>query len=86
MNLAKRSGIPYEIPTTPQAITCILAEYFRSKTRLFSDNPLTYTRCQEKVQGYHLVVGGFAPAGLDVDYHYRIYDYDDVGVAALRKF
>ena len=42
------------------------------------------TRCQENIQGYQVVVGGFAPAGLYVSY-YR-YDYDLLGVAALRKF
>lgn len=84
MNLAKKSGVPYEIPTTPQTIACILAEYSRSQTRLFNDDPWTYTRCQEKVQGYHVLVGGFALAGLCVFNNY--YAYDDIGVAALRKF
>jgi hypothetical protein len=82
--LAETSQVPYEIPTTLQAITCILAEYFRSKTRLFSDVPLIYIRCQEKVKCLHVVVGHFAPAGLNVDIN--IYDIDCVGVAALRKF
>jgi hypothetical protein len=31
-----------------------------------------------------VVVGGFAPAGLGVSVN--DYDYDDIGVAALRKF
>lgn len=84
-NLAKKSGVPYEIPTTPQTIACILAEYSRSQTRLFSDDPVTYTRCQEKVQGDQVVVGGFAPAGLVVDYS-SDYDRVNFGVAALRKF
>jgi hypothetical protein len=86
--LAKTTGVPYQVPTTLEAATCILAEYSRSKNRLFSDSPWTYTRCQENVQGYQIVVGGFAPAGLDVhdDAHNDNYGYDDIGVAALRKF
>ena len=65
--LAETTGVPYQVPTTLEAATCILAEYSRSENRLFSDSPWTYTRCQENVQGYQTVVGGFAPAGLCVD-------------------
>ena len=79
--LAKTALVPYEVPTTLEAATCILAEYSRSKKRLFSDS---YIRCQEKVQGDQVCVGGFAPAGLYV--RNRNYDFDDIGVAALRKF
>ena len=84
---AEKSQIAYEMPKTLEAITCIFAEYVQSgdkKTRLFSDKPWTYTRCQEKVQSDDMVVGGFALSGLDVDDNY--YDHDDYGVAALRKF
>lgn len=82
--LAETTGVPYEIPTTLEAATCILAEYSRSKNRLFSDRPWTYTRCQENVQVYQTVVGGFAPGGLSVCYNFC--DLADFGVAALRKF
>ena len=81
--LAKTTGVPYQVPTTLEAATCILAEYSRSENRLFNDSPLTYTRCQENVQGWQMVVGGFAPAGLAVYYYF---DCDFFGVAALRKF
>ena len=83
--LAKTTGVPYQVPTTLEAATCILAEYSRSENRLFSDSPWTYTRCKENVQGYQVVVGGFAPAGLSVDYNDH-YDDGNIGVAALRKF
>jgi F-box-like len=82
--LAKTTGVPYQVPTTLEAATCILAEYSRSENRLFSDSPWTYTRCQENVQGYQMVVGGFAPAGLSVIIN--IYGRVSIGVAALRKF
>jgi hypothetical protein len=84
--LAETTGVPYQVPTTLEAATCILAEYSRSENRLFSDSPWTYTRGQENVQGFQVVVGGFAPAGLFV---YYVSDYtgnDCIGVAALRKF
>ena len=82
--LAETTGAPYQVPTTLEAATCILAEYSRSENRLFSNSPWTYTRCQENVQGYQTVVGGFAPAGLSVNYF--CYDIGNLGVAALRKF
>jgi len=83
--LAEKSLISYEVPETLESAACILSQYFGSNTRLFSNNPWTHTRCKEEVQGYQTVVGGFAPAGLDVsDYDYD--GHDSVGVAALRKF
>ena len=70
--LATQSHAAYEVPSILEAVACIFAQYFRSSligsngppTRLFSDNPWTYTRCKENVDGYQVVVGGFAPAGL----------------------
>lgn len=83
-SLAKKS-LGYEVPDTLEAATCILVQYFSdSKTRLFNNDPWTYTRCKEKVQGYQTVVGGFAPAGLHVICNG--YDSVHIGVAALRKF
>ncbi len=84
--LAETTGVPYEVPTTLEAATCILAEYSRSKNRLFSDRLWTYTRCQENVKGYQTVVGGFAPAGLRVSHKHNYDHHDHIGVAALRKF
>ena len=82
--LAEKSLISYEVPEALESAVCILSQYFDSNIRLFSDGPWTYTRCKDKVQGYQIIVGGFAPAGLCVSYH--DYDYDYIGVAALRKF
>lgn len=49
----------------------------------------TFSRCRERVQlrksSHPLVVGGFAPGGLDVLDHYY-YVHENCGVAALRKF
>lgn len=83
--LAETTRVPYQVPTVLEAATCILAEYSRSGNRLFSESPWTYTRCQENFLGYQVIVGGFAPSGLCVINPYG-YDYDNIGVAALRKF
>ena len=64
---AQKAKIPYQVPSILDATTCIFMEHVHSGTRLYSDNPWTYTRCQEKYnKDRQLVVGGFAPAGLDV--------------------
>jgi hypothetical protein len=83
-DLAEKSLISYEVPEILESATCILSQYFGSNIRLFSDSPCTYTRCQENVQGYQVIVGGFAPAGLLL--RHNCYDHDHIGVAALRKF
>ena len=53
----------YQVPTLIEATVCILMEHVRSGTRLFSDSPSTYTRCEEQFSSgiYQLVVGGFVP-------------------------
>ncbi len=84
-NLAKTALVPYEVPTTLEAATCILAEYSSSKTRLFGNTPWPYTRCQENIQSFQLIVGGFAPDGLDV-FCNTYGDDPGIGVAARRKF
>ena len=56
----------YSLPTTLEAVTSILAHEARFGERLFSQNPCTYTRCEEMVGHWSVVVGGVASAGLDV--------------------
>jgi hypothetical protein len=62
-------------------------EYIVSGTRMYPDNPRTYTRCQETSQeGYRIGVGGFGSGGFSVyflnRYYGRVYD----GVGPLREF
>ena len=87
-DLDKKIRDPYEVPKTLEAAVCIFSQYISSseasKTRLFGDSPLTYTSCQEEIRSCHVVVGGFAPAGLNVNFY--DYDHGNPGVAALRKF
>jgi hypothetical protein len=83
---ASSLGLPYEMPHTLSAATAILLHHARTGERLYTDDPFTYTRCQEKVLGnkYPVLVGGFGPASLDVCGSY----VDDIsrGVACCRKF
>lgn len=77
----------YSLPGALEAAVCILVEHVSSGSKLFSKEPLTYTRCTETVQGkYPVVVGGFGPAGLIVSHCLSFDGDDDFGVAALRKF
>jgi hypothetical protein len=77
----------YVVPTTLESIACCLARFFNTqeKERLFGDDPRTYTRCQERHEGHRVVVGGFAPAGLNVDISFAWSPDDNIGVAAMRK-
>jgi NLR family CARD domain-containing protein 3 len=80
---AEKTKTPYQVPPILDATVCIFMEYVLSGTRLYSDNPWTYTRCQAKYgRDRQLVVGGFASGGLLVNPDFDV-NYD--GVAALRK-
>jgi hypothetical protein len=89
---ASRTSLPYEMPETLEAATAILTHYVRNGERLYSNNPQTYTCCQESVdfeyQGEEYsgpaTVGEFGSSGLRVDHDY--YDYDGRGVSGCRKF
>jgi hypothetical protein len=82
--LNKQKGTQYEVPNTLDAAICIFMHYVSSGERLFNQQPWTYTRCQENVQGYQIIVGGFSSDGLRVSYGNT--SLSSVGVAALRKF
>jgi hypothetical protein len=82
----------YEVPDLLPASVVILTHYVRTGERLFSDNPNTYTRCKEVAGEFQTIVGGFAPAGLTLNYYYihshnnNNYGHEHVGVAAQWKF
>ena len=78
---SRATGLAYAVPGALEAAVVMLLHHVRSGERLYGDTPLTYTRCREEVENKHLVVGGFSSGGLNVNY-----DYNDVGVIALRKF
>ena len=74
-----------EAPSVCEASICCVANYVRSGKRIFdSEIDWSVTCCrEERIVGYKLVVGGFSPSGLTS--YYYLDDYDNVGVAALRK-
>ena len=93
----KRGSLPYEPPGMLEAATAILMEHVQSGAYLFGREPLTFTRCKERIDSVsvgsnQLGVGGFDPSGVLVSYYYGYFyccpDYADkrVGVGGLRKF
>ena len=82
---AKRTGLPYELPSALEAATAILSHHVCSGERLYADHPWTYTRCQELVDNqYPVIVGGITPGGLFVSSSSS--SHSDYGVASLLKF
>ena len=57
----------YNVPNALDAVLTVFIKCVSSGEYLLGQNPLTYTRCQENVNGYQVVVGGFGPSGLCVD-------------------
>lgn len=78
----------YRLPTALEAATSILVAYVQSGITLYSDNPWTYTRCQEQVNNneWPVSVGGFSSNGLYVHDCRFAYSHDYIGVAAARDF
>jgi hypothetical protein len=94
---ASRAGLRYEPPKVLEAATAILTHHVRDEEWLYSDNPWTYTRCQEVIvdseegEEYPAVVGGFESSGLSVVYDRYDDDHhgrgrDALGIAGCRKF
>jgi hypothetical protein len=71
----------WRFPKVAEAIVCIAAVYLKSDQRLFSDEPWTFTRCQDRVEDLQIIVGGFASSGIRVDNNSYVSDY--IGVAGL---
>jgi hypothetical protein len=88
--LAKKTGIPYNVPTVLEAATCIFMHHVSIGKKLYGDNPWTYTRCQEfcnENEGWQLCVGGFGGGGLSAyDIDYDACGHESIGVGGGRKF
>ncbi|MCB1075772.1 MAG: hypothetical protein KDK59_09620, partial [Simkania sp.] len=82
---AQKTNIPYEMPLALDATTAILVHYVETRERIYTDNPTTYTRCQEKVNNnqWPAAIGSFAAGGLSVSSLARWCDH---GVGCVRKF
>lgn len=82
-----KTGLPYEMPYTLEAVISILMHHTKTGERLYPAKPRTYIQCREKTgNGWSFVVGDFSVQGLDVC---RIPDRDfivgTVGFGALRR-
>lgn len=79
----QKTGISYQVPNILNAAVTIFMEYVRSGVRLYPDEPLTYTRCQEQYNAnWQLVVGGFAAGGLAVNVLPLVLQHRRCGVSA----
>jgi hypothetical protein len=85
---AKRTKLPYELPSVLEAATAILSHYVHSGERLYTDTPCTWTWCRELAHNrFPVVVGGFSSGGLSVSGSHNDFSYTGYGgVAGLRKF
>ncbi len=75
----------YQVPTLLEAAVCILMEHVETGRRLFSDDPYTYTRCQEMIFNYQMFIGGFTAGGPHL-YDYSAGNFVNYGIAGLRIF
>ena len=85
---AQKTGIPYALPMSLEATAAILMHYVETGERLYTDDPWTFTRCQEKVtkNQWPTAIGGFAAGGLTVGIGLYWSDVSYSGVGCYRKF
>ena len=77
----------YNLPTTLEAIICILTEYIKNRTTCFKDDrEPVFTRCSETTEKDKLpaVVGSLNEKGLFLTHDF--FDDDFGGIAAIRRF
>lgn len=78
----------YEVPKIREVIAASVMQYGCSggkKERILArEDRVRYSRCEEPINGYRVIVGALASSGLHVNYD--IGDYDSVGVCPVRKF
>jgi len=65
------SDVGCKIPSVLEATALAVMSYITSNseppTRLFGDQPITYTRCKEEVRAYSVIVGNFSQGGFVID-------------------
>lgn len=84
----------FEPPKALEMVVCIMMEPVVSGHKLFSDDPLTYTRCVDRVQvrnqnaQYIISVGGFGRSGLNISFVIldQNYTHETEGMSVMRKF
>jgi hypothetical protein len=84
----QKANASYELPGLLEIATSLLMEYLRTGQCLYSYNPLTSTRCRERVSSdpdMPLAVGNFTSNGLFILNNYSG-DAEFSGIGVLRKF
>jgi hypothetical protein len=77
----------YAVPGALEVTTAILMRHVQTGERIYTDNPWTYTRCQELLSnGYRVWVGGFGSSGLGLCRDFDSGRHDNVGLSGVRKF
>ena len=91
--LSIKTRISYAVPHALEAAVAISTHYVRSGARLYSDNPNTSTRCQERLAkihtGWPVVVGGFSLSkgfSVHVPETHNQFVHNPHGMAVVRKF
>lgn len=91
-DLNAKNGTNYQVPTLRETAAALFLHKIATGRSLYqagnngqNGNQYTYTRVAETTYDWRLMVGGFAPSGLDITDCFD-YGYEDCGVAALRKF
>jgi len=63
-SMNRNDQILLEIPTLIETIICIHLNYLKTGEFNFNDKPLMYTRCNESIDDFQLIVGAFDSSGL----------------------
>jgi hypothetical protein len=71
------------LPSALEAVVLNLMVFAFTGVRLYGEEPFTYARCSETVNGNPAVVGQFGSKGLDVNCSMFNFDNDGYGVAAV---
>lgn len=83
--IEKGSKEYWQVPSIREAVVCAFAHYAKTGVRILNDNPSTYTRCVEIINGYHTIVGSFSQgSGLNVNISSVF--LSNYGIVAVRKF
>jgi hypothetical protein len=84
--IIENNGQGWSIPRVLEASVCAFMNHASCGNYLFGTNPLTYTRCEETISWYQLVLGGFDSLGLVLNFHYNFDQVVHGAAACFRDF
>lgn len=78
---------PYKTPELLPMAVGIVLKYLNSEPnkRLFSDNPITFSRCKETFRNFHVIIGGFTPRGFAITYNFD-HHLENNGIGCMKTF